>query len=418
MSEFQELVKSFSKSREYVRDFFVYGFKTRDDFSDKSGRTYDNERRRIESWLSEYIHSDYTKNGKNISISIDSNLLFTNPLYRVWKSKSFTDNDIMLHFFLMDILQDGEERTIEELTNEIFLNYDVLFESQLVRKKVKEYEKEGLLSCKKYGKQFRYMAIPSLKYIISEELPALLDALRFHHIASPLGIVGSTILDNQKTSNDIFTTKHGFFAHTLEDEMLLLLFTAMKEQRMISLVIRSTKNKQIQTIQATPLKVFVSTRTGRRYICVHNVKGQRFSNIRLDQIKEVTLLEIDPSYEEHKIDLQNNLPKVFGVSFGTERKNDHIKLTIFLDEKKEPYILDRLKKEGHGGTITNIHENTYVYEIDVFDGNEMLPWIRTFIGRIISFESNNEFLVRKFYRDLEEMKKLYDTREHIVRNNP
>ena len=28
MSEFQELVKSFPKTREYVRDFFVYGFKT------------------------------------------------------------------------------------------------------------------------------------------------------------------------------------------------------------------------------------------------------------------------------------------------------------------------------------------------------------------------------------------------------
>ena len=30
MSEFKELIKSFSKSREYVWDFFVYGFKTRD----------------------------------------------------------------------------------------------------------------------------------------------------------------------------------------------------------------------------------------------------------------------------------------------------------------------------------------------------------------------------------------------------
>ena len=323
MSEFQELVKSFGKSREYVRDFFVYGFKTRDDFSDKSGRTYDNERRRIESWLSEYIHSDYTKNGKNVSISMDSNLLLTNPLYRVWKSKSFTDNDIMLHFFLMDIFQDEEERTIEELTNEIFLNYDVLFESQLVRKKVKEYEKEGLLLCKKYGKQFRYMANHSLTYFIPEEFPALLDAVRFHHIDAPLGILGSTILDNQKTSNDIFTAKHGFFAYTLEDEMLLLLFSAMREQRKISLTIRSTKNKQIQTIQATPLKLFISTRTGRRYICIHNTKGQRFSNVRIDQIKEITLLDIDSSYEEHKINLQKNLSKV--LEFPLVQKEKKIK---------------------------------------------------------------------------------------------
>ena len=153
MSEFQELIKSFSKTRDYVRDFFVYGFKTREDFSQKSGRTYDNERRRIESWLSNYIQNTYGEQGKTVSIVLNSNLLLTNPLYRVWKSKSFTDNDIMLHFFLMDILQDKEARTIDELTNEIFANYDVLFEPQLIRKKVKEYEKEGLLTFEKHGKQ-------------------------------------------------------------------------------------------------------------------------------------------------------------------------------------------------------------------------------------------------------------------------
>ena len=32
MSEFQELIKSFPKTRDYVRDFFVYGFKTRNEF--------------------------------------------------------------------------------------------------------------------------------------------------------------------------------------------------------------------------------------------------------------------------------------------------------------------------------------------------------------------------------------------------
>lgn len=90
MSEFHELIKSFAKSREYVRDFFVYGFKTRDEFGGWSGRTYDNERRRLESWLSGYVRQEYagsgTTKGKNIYLSIDSNLLDTNPLYRVWKA--------------------------------------------------------------------------------------------------------------------------------------------------------------------------------------------------------------------------------------------------------------------------------------------------------------------------------------------
>lgn len=408
MSEFQELIKSFSKSRDYVRDFFVYGFKTREDFSQKSGRTYDNERRRIESWLSDYIQSDYSEQGKTVSIVLNSNLLLTNPLYRVWKSKSFTDNDIMLHFFLMDILQDKEARTIDELTNEIFANYDVLFEPQLVRKKVKEYEKAGLLTCEKSGKQYRYLCKDNLAFSIPDELADLIDAIRFYHITAPLGIIGSTILDNQKTKNDLFTTKHGFFVHTLEDEVLLDLLTAMQEKRAVFLTQQSTKNKHIQKFHGVPLKVFVSTKTGRRYICVYLPKGERFTNLRLDSIKEVKALEVVSSYEEHRQALERNLPKVFGVSFGNDHRNDRIKLTLQIDEEKERFILERLEREGQGGVVTKIAENTFTYEKEVFDGNEMMPWMKTFIGRIISFESNNDYLKQKFYNDIRQMLEMYE----------
>ena len=64
MAEFQELIKNFDRIRDYMRQFYVYGFKVRNDFSEKMRRTYDNERRRIESWLSRYTKSDYTSKGK------------------------------------------------------------------------------------------------------------------------------------------------------------------------------------------------------------------------------------------------------------------------------------------------------------------------------------------------------------------
>ena len=60
MSDFQELIKNFDRIRDYMRQFFLYGFKVRVEFAAKSGRTYDNERRRIENYLADYIHSDYT----------------------------------------------------------------------------------------------------------------------------------------------------------------------------------------------------------------------------------------------------------------------------------------------------------------------------------------------------------------------
>ena len=156
MSDFQELVKRFPKTREYIRDFFVYGFKTRDEFDYKSPRTYDNERRRLESWLGRYVRKDYVSGGSNISLAIDSNLLDTNPLFRVWKTKSFTDNDIVLHFLILDLLQDGAARNVEEITDCLLDEYEVLYDAQTIRRKCNAYAKEGLLEKGKNGKTVVY----------------------------------------------------------------------------------------------------------------------------------------------------------------------------------------------------------------------------------------------------------------------
>ena len=60
MAEFQELIKNFDRIRDYMRQFYIYGFKARTEYAGKSARTYDNERRRIESWLADYTRADYT----------------------------------------------------------------------------------------------------------------------------------------------------------------------------------------------------------------------------------------------------------------------------------------------------------------------------------------------------------------------
>lgn len=105
---FNELIKNFDNIRLLMRDFYVFGFRSRADFADKSARSYDNERRRIESWLGEYMYFRQNAGGKNYFISVDSRKIRHNPFYKALKAKSFTANDIMLHFFLLDILQPGE----------------------------------------------------------------------------------------------------------------------------------------------------------------------------------------------------------------------------------------------------------------------------------------------------------------------
>ena len=44
---YNELIKNFDRIRDYMREFYVYGFKSRDEFTQKSARSYDDEKRRI-----------------------------------------------------------------------------------------------------------------------------------------------------------------------------------------------------------------------------------------------------------------------------------------------------------------------------------------------------------------------------------
>lgn len=55
----------------------------------KSARSYDNERRRLENILGDYMQSRQTDNKKNVFLSIDSRTIIHNPLYKVWKMKTF-----------------------------------------------------------------------------------------------------------------------------------------------------------------------------------------------------------------------------------------------------------------------------------------------------------------------------------------
>jgi len=86
MSSYNELIKNFERIRAYMREFYLYGFKSRDDYSKKSARSYDDERRRMESWLGDHMSFTRTADGKNVFISIDSRVIRHNPFHNAWKA--------------------------------------------------------------------------------------------------------------------------------------------------------------------------------------------------------------------------------------------------------------------------------------------------------------------------------------------
>ena len=159
---YSELVKNFNRIRDYMREFYIYGFKSREEYTKKSARSYDDERRRLESWLGDYMQFRQTPDGKNIFLSIDSRKSRHNPLYKAWKTKSFTDGDITLHFILMDIMASTDHAMsvgeIMEQIDEYLTSFTEprLFDESTVRKKLKEYVAEGILvKEKRYARGYK-----------------------------------------------------------------------------------------------------------------------------------------------------------------------------------------------------------------------------------------------------------------------
>lgn len=409
MAVYSELIKNFDKVREYVRDFYIFGFRTREDRTEKSKRTYDNERRRIESWLGDHIHTEQTGHRKKISVKIDSSHIYQNPLYKCYKSKSFTDNDIKLHFLILDMLTD-KEMTASEITDKIADEYGMIFDLQTVRLKLKEYADEGLLIQKKNGKAVVFGKSDLYIKKLTDEHPLLSEMIAFFSEEIPFGVIGSFIMDKEGKVNRLFTRKHAYMVHTLDDEMLLPIAEAIKEKRDVTLSCVGVKNGNKFDITGVPLKIHSSTQTGRNYVVMYKYERQRLISIRIDSIIKVQIGDICESYDKYYGYYEKNVPCLWGTSFDGANKyghTEHIHMEIILDEEKEQFILKRLEREGRGGTVTKISEGRYAYDIDVFDASEVSPWIKTFIGRIAYFESTNKIYNNRYYADVRRLYKIY-----------
>lgn len=405
MSEYQELIKNFDKSRNYMRDFYIYGFKARGEYTYKSKRTYDNERRRVESWLGEYIRWDYSSKGKSVCICMDSASVPVNPLYRAWKSKSFTDNDIQLHFYILDTLSELPGQTAEQMTDLFCTRYDRVFDVQTVRLKLREYALEGVLQTRKEKRALLYtLAKPAWDMVSCQK--GLYFALSYFQGAAPFGFIGSTLLDAWGKENAFFRFPHSFAVHTLEDKVLYALLESMEKGESVECVNLSRRSGGESVVSGVPMKILASVTGGRRYLALYQPESRRLSCQRLDSIQSVrpTKQMAQPLPKER---FEHAIKGLWGVSFGNRNREEEVFVTFRIDEEKEAFIIGRLQREGRGGEVLRIEKNRFLYTRKVHDANEMLSWLRSFTGRIEAFECTNPYIRDKFLGDADEMYRMY-----------
>lgn len=408
---YSELIKDFNRIRDYMREFYVYGFKTRKEFTTKSARSYDNERRRVESWLGDYMDSKQAADGRNAFISIDSRTCSRNPLYQAWKAKSFTDGAIMLHFYLLDILAtEDEELSLQQIIGglEHYGNAfaePALFDESTVRKKLKEYVGEGLLVCRKQGRESFYRRAEDVT------LPAA-EALALAAEIAPCGVIGSFILDKLDEQDNKLAFKHHYITAAMDSEILLTLLQAISERRSVLLKLHNKRKVKQAELAVVPLKIFASVQNGRQYVLAYTPTYNRIASYRLDNIVSIKVGSICDDFAVYAECLRSLQPHMWGVSMHSSPMHgwEHVEFTVTYGEH-EQYIHQRLVREKRCGVVEKLDAAHSKFSADVCDAMELVPWIRTFLCRITDINFSDKNIERQFRKDLQDMYALYGLAE-------
>ncbi len=410
MSSYSELIKNFEKIRSYMREFYVYGFKSREEYRGKSARSYDDERRRIESWLGDHMSFVRTAEGKNVFISIDSRVSQHNPFYKALKAKSFTDGDITLHFILFDILYSPKivlslPQILEKIDGYLSeFERPMMFDESTVRKKLKEYTEQGIVIGEKVGRKMMYRRADDVI------LPDITDILNFYSEVAPCGVLGSFLLDKQDKKNDSFSFKHHYITSAIDSSVLAMLFRAMREKSIVTVSNLSRRADEPRRNRIIPLRIFVSVQNGRQHLLAYQPDFNAIKSFLIDYLSDVKIEEPTPRFDELRAELDKMQTKMWGVTAKRNRcgeeRLEHVEFTVRVADD-EDYIVRRLEREKRVGHIEKIDSNTYRFTADVYDTSEMTPWIRTFICRITKLNFSNRTVENRFKRDIEDMYRMY-----------
>lgn len=396
---YSELIKHFDRIRNYMHEFYIYGFKDRNQITHKSKRSYDNEKRRLESYLKDFMSFQYTTS-KTVFLSIDSRQMTYNPLYKAFEAKSFTHKDITLHFYILDILyDDSQSLTFQEILNKVdeylaLFPQTMHFDESTLRKKLKEYVNLGILTTTHLGKQVYYQRTKPT------DLSSYQYALSYYSEIFPLGVIGHYML-NQLQSPQYFSFKHHYISRAIDSEIMAKIFDAMKQKKSIYLI-----HHHNQSYYIVPLRLYISSQNGRCHLLAYSYRYKQIKTFRIDHIKDIKLSEDCDCFDDYRTRLKQIEKHIWSVQCHEKQPLEHVSMTIQI-LPHEQYVLQRLQREKRHGTITQINDTSYEFSIDIYDTYEILPWIRTFIGRILKLNFSNRTIENQFKEDIKKMYELY-----------
>lgn len=430
----------------------------------KSPKTFDKVLQMAQRWLSFFIYGTGYRDMTRHFIAIDGRDFDDNPLAICMKTKEFKPIHLIVHLAILNLLNtdeyipvsrlisgtpdelrwkrhgEGEEGLIaavfspkERTICDFHLpGAEIDVDRKCIRETLDTYVELGLLECRRSGKRDEYR--------IRKEAFALekvKDYLSFWAGLSPIELIGSIIKDRcirrfGMVEESPFRFKYRYFHHILDAEVLEMIFDGIREHHPIVVQMAGMPNAderprslpkyfELKTVgkfrghttTVIPIKLYVSVCTGRRYLMGLYKDSFEPACIRLDRIEQ-TAFETDDigcivylSDEAYRDAVEKFLgisAHLWGVSYHHNiNKLVHVSFDVHDTRQNAPKV-KRLVKEKRCGTVTEIAHNHARFEVDVYDGRELFPWIRTYIGYLSNLSFSDVSLTELFWKQVRQMK--------------
>jgi hypothetical protein len=153
------------------------------------------------------------------------------------------------------------------------------------------------------------------------------------------------------------------------------------------------------------LRIFISVQNGRQHLLALQPASGRISSFRLDYLSEVELAEPYPDFDYIRSRLDKLQENMWGVNC-ISAKPGRVEFTVRA-EPWEDYVISRLKREKRCGRVEALGDGLYRFSAELYDQREIVPWIKTFISRIVDVSFADKGEERRFKRELRQMRELY-----------
>jgi len=380
----QMQLRDFNDVRGYIRDFYVFAYKNQADFADTTISTYYNKLKQIKFWLGDYFVSRKGDRGVVSYFSFDNRKLRHNPLYYPYKCKNFTDVAMKTHFAILSALSGGGKKSTEEIYDELYYlgsaeSEDVDINLESVRNRIKEYVQIGILKESKRGSTFYY----ELKRN-SIDINRWKRAIEFFSEVDPLGLIGSFILERfEDEGPGFFCFKHGFSFQAIDSIVLFDIVDAIEREMTVKITESHNRTGNIEK-EILPLKVYISTDSGRQHVLAYDMKEKQYEFHRIDYIDSVEIRERNESFANIKSGMSGFEGKLWNPTFG-QRVPQKYSIEFDFPENAE-FLVRRLTRESRNGTVKKKKGN-WILTVEAYDTTSVLPLIRSFMGYIVDIKS-------------------------------